>query len=260
LVLILACAHLGLFVLFESLLQAPESLRWHVLVPMYLGTNAILHWSLEGFYDVAIIAPLLLSWRALGQRRGLAAGAWFCTAAFLHFRAYYYAPWALAAALVVVRGRQWRFWRPLDWAAAGAGALLGAASLGSYFLALRGLLGFNVYLSPLAITKDHVDRPMLLLALAVALLALAAFAAARSWLDALMVPWLALVLTTVRQTMPWYMLALVPWLCALPRPGRPERGPLVFDARIAVFLFLAVIHYDPRFGLDAAPVWLARLF
>ena len=260
LVLILACAHLGLLVLLDSLLQAPEALRWHVLLPIYLGANAILHWSLEGFYDVAMIAPLLLCWRALANRRGLAASVWFCAASFLHFRAYYYVPWAIAAAVLVLREKQWRAWTRLDWTAAAAGALMGASSLGSYFLALRGLLDFNTYLSPLVITKDHVDRPMLVLALLVALAAVAAFAAARSWLDVLMVPWLALVLTTVRQTMPWYMLALVPWLCSLPRPGHPERAPLVFDARVLIFLFLAVIHYDPRFGIDGAPIWLSRLF
>ena len=48
----------------------------------------VVHWTLEGFYDVAMIAPLLLCWRYLGQRRGLAAGVAFCAAAFLHFRAY----------------------------------------------------------------------------------------------------------------------------------------------------------------------------
>src|SRR5438105_12814524 len=115
------------------------------LVPAFLGTNAVLRWTMEGFYDSAMLVPLLLCWRYLGQRRGLAAGVAFCAAAFLHFRAYYYAPWAVAAAFIVVRDRQWRDWRGRDFAALAAGAVLGAASLVSYFLALPGLFAFHEY-------------------------------------------------------------------------------------------------------------------
>ncbi len=259
LVIILACAHLGLLLLLEPILAAQGPARWELLLPLYLGANVIFHWSLEGFYDVVMIAPLLLCWRALGQRRGLSAGVWFCVAAFFHFRSYYYAPWALAAAVLVVREQQWRTFDKRAWVALGAGALLGAASLGSYFLALRGLLDFNVYLSPLVITASHVDKPALVTGALVAVFSLLMFVTARSWMDALMVPWLALILTTVRQTMPWYMIALVPWLCASPRPGRPERSTLAYQGRILIFLFLAYVHYDPRLGLDVAPTWLGRL-
>jgi hypothetical protein len=261
LVLLLACAHLGLLVLLEDLFAAPEGLRWHTLLPGFLGALAVLHWTLEGFYDCSMVAPLLLCWRYLGQRRGLAAGVAFCAAAFLHFRAFYYAPWALAAGLLVLRERQWRSWTRRDWLAAGAAALMGAASLGSYFLALPGMIAFPDYLSPLLITRSHLDRSALLTAALIAGVALTAFVAARSWLDVLMVPWLALVLTTVRQTMPWYMIAIVPWLCSVPRPGRPERAPLVLDGRVLIFLFLAVaVHADHRIGLDVVPEWLARRF
>ena len=261
LVLILACAHLGIFVLLDGLLAAPGGLRWHTLVPMYLGIITTLHWSLEGFYDVAMIAPLLLSWRYLGQKRGLAAGVAFCAAAFLHFRAYYYAPWALYAGFLIVREKQWRAWRGADFAALGAGALLGAASLLSYFLAAPGLFAFNQFLSPLLVSRGHVDPGKLLAGAVVAAIALAAFVSARSWLDVLLVPWIALILMTVRQTMPWYMLAIVPWLCALPRPGREERAALVFDARVLVFLFRAIeVHLDAPLGSDVAPGWLARVF
>ena len=261
LVLILACAHLGLFLLLDGLFAAPDGLRWHALLPGFYGVTVVLHWSLEGFYDVSMVAPLLLCWRWLGQRRGLAAAVAFCAAAFLHFRAYYYAPWFLAAIVLIVRERQWRTWARRDVAALGAGALMGAASLGSYLLAVPGLLSFSTYPSPLFIGHGHFDGEALGMAALVTLLAIAAFALSHSLLDALLVPWIALILITVRQTMPWYMVAVVPWLCAVPRPGKAERAPLVLDARLLLFLFLAaVVHPDQRIGTDLMPTWLAKLF
>src|SRR6266446_1748868 len=185
----------------------------------------------------------------------------FCAASFLHFRAYYYAPWALAAAALVVRERRWQAWHGRDWAALGAAVLLGGASLATFALVLPSLLSYKVYLSPLFVSRDHRIAPALFLGALIAAVAQAPFAAARSWIDALMVPWLAMILTTVRVSEPWYVVATVPWLCAPPRAGLPERHPLVLDARVLVFLFLATaVHGDPRAGLDVIPTWLVRVF
>jgi len=261
LVLFLAFAHVAIFLLLDGLAFAPGNLRWHALLPGFLGSFALLHWTLEGFYDASFVVLLLLCWRWLGERRALAAIVAFCAASFLHFRAYYYAPWALAAAALVVRERRWQAWHGRDWAALGAAVLLGGASLATFALVLPSLLSYKVYLSPLFVSRDHRIAPALFLGALIAAVALAAFAAARSWIDALMVPWLAMILTTVRVSEPWYVVATVPWLCAPPRAGLPERHPLVLDARVLVFLFLATaVHGDPRAGLDVIPTWLVRVF
>jgi hypothetical protein len=113
----------------------------------------------------------------------------------------------------------------------------------------------------LFVSHTHLIASALLIGPLIGALALAAFIIARSWLDALMVPWLALILTRVHQSGSWYIVATVPWLCAPPRAGLPERNPLVLDGRVLVFLFLAaVVHGDPGAGLDVVPTWLARVF
>ncbi len=260
LVLFLCAAHAGLFVLLEGLLGQPEPARFSGALAGYLAVNCTLRWTLEGFYDACIFLPLLLSWRYLGQRRGLAAVVAFCAAAFLHFRAFYYGPWALAGAWLFVRDRQWRGFARKDFLALAAAAVMGAASLYSFALSLPGLLQFEQQ-SALVITANHFDKPALLLAAGVAALAMAAFASARSWFDVAQVCWFALVLTNVRQSYAWYSLALIPWLVAPPRLAEPRKAGLVFDARIAVFLFLALyVHADGSHAVEAAvPTWIPRL-
>src|SRR5262249_46997745 len=113
-VLFLLAAHAGLFVMLDGLLSAPEGVRFTSLLPALLGASTLVHWSLEGFYDAVIVAPLLLCWRWLGQRRALPALAAYCAAAFLNFRAYYYAPWAVLAAVMAVRDRPLREWTRRD--------------------------------------------------------------------------------------------------------------------------------------------------
>jgi hypothetical protein len=261
LVIILAAAHLGLFLLLDGLLSAAPAVRYGSLLAAFLAFNVVLHWSLEGFYDSALIFPLLLCWRFLGDRRGLAAVVAYCVAAFLHFRAYYYAPWVIAAAVIIVREHQWRRWRARDWSAAAVALLLGAASLATYALVLPGLLAFPERSNPLFLAGSLGPSPIQAIGAAIAIGAAAVFLRAGSRIDALMVGWMGLVLTQVRQSMAWYPLAVVPWMVAPPRSGQPERAPLVFQARVLVFLFLALgVHGERPFDIDAViPRWLFRV-
>jgi hypothetical protein len=258
LVLFLAAAHAGLFVMLDGL-AAPRLGVFHLL-PAWLGVNAILLWTLEGFYDAAMVLPLLLCWLFLGQRRALAACVAFSAAAVLHFRAYYYAPWVLTAAALIADERQWRTWRGRDLVAVAAAIVMGAASLGSFFLTLPGLLAVRASLSPLLVIPGHVDGAALLGAALVAGVAIGAFLYAGAWTDVAMTLWVALILTQVRQSYPWYTVAAVPWLCA-PPSSRPDRIPLVFEARILVFLALALfVHADGAHVVEAVvPSWIPRL-
>jgi hypothetical protein len=261
LVLILGFAHAGLFLLLDGLLTSTPAVRDGSLLAAYLGFNCVLHWSLEGFYDSVLLVPLLLCWRFLGERRGLAAAIAYCAAAFLHFRAYYYAPWVLWALLLIVRDRQWKRWRARDWSAAAAALLLGAASLTMFVLILPGLLAFPDRSNPLLLAASRGLSPTLTTGAVIALAAIAVFLWAGSRIDALTLGWMGLVLTHVRQSGMWYPVAVVPWMVAPPRLDRPERAPLVFQVRVLVFLFLAlVVHAESPFGIDAVfPGWLFRI-
>jgi hypothetical protein len=261
LVLILGFAHAGLFLLLDGVLSSTPAVRYGSLLAVYLGVNCVLHWSLEGFYDSALLVPLLLCWRFLGERRALAAIVAYCAAAFLHFRAYYYAPWALSALLLILRERQWRCWRARDWSAATAALFLGAASLTTFVLILPGLLAFPDRSNPLLLAGSHGLSPTVATGALIALAVIAVFLWAGARIDALTLGWMGLVLTQVRQSGMWYPVAVVPWMVAPPRLDRPERAPIVFQARVLVFLFLAlVVHAEGPLAVDAViPRWLFRI-
>ena len=260
LILLLAAAHAGLFVLLEGLLAQQGGAHLGGLITAYLAVNLTLRWTLEGFYDSALILPLLLCWRWLGERRGLAAGVAFCAAAFLHFRAYYYAPWALWAGWLVVREQQWKSWRGKDWLAAACALFMGVSSLYVFALTWPALVSTTFQNSPLYVSRTHLDAPALALFGGLVLVAAAAAWLARSLPDLALLGWFAVMLTSVRQSQPWYSLTFLPWLCAPPR-GIPTRAPLVFHGRLPLFLFLALsVYADGQYLAEAiAPTWVPRL-
>ena len=212
-----------------------------------LGASVLVHWSLEGFYDASIVLPLLLCDGFLAAGLGASAFLAFAVAMLLHFRALYYVPWGLAAALLAFRGRA-SLRRP-EQVKIAAGALCLALSAGTLALALPGLLGYPLQLNPLFLRTATLDRAALLEGAALLVATTAVFVWERSPLDAGLVAWLALVLTQVRQNYSWYSMALVPWLCA------PARKPAVRIARLAVFAFLAVRVHDDSLW----PRWIAQV-
>ncbi|MFL5404380.1 MAG: hypothetical protein ACJ79O_00805 [Myxococcales bacterium] len=234
-ILCLAFAHAGIFVILDRVDGLVAA------VCALLGASALVHWSLEGFYDAAIVVPLLLCDAFLAAGLGASALLAFGLAMLIHFRALYYVPWGVAAAVLVLRGHR----RP-EVAKVAVAAVCLCVSVATFGLSLPGLLAYPLQLNPLL---GAADPKALLEAAGVAALAIGVFLWARSPLDAGIVAWLALVLTHVRQNYSWYTMALVPWLCA------PSPKPAVRLARLAVFAFLAVrIHQDPLW-----PHWIGQV-
>jgi len=240
-VLCLAFAHAAIFAILDRV-DGPLAVLCAVL-----GASALIHWSLEGFYDASIVVPLLLCDTFLAAGLGASAFLAFGVAMLLHFRALYYVPWGLAAAVLVFHDRGTL--RRADLIKIAIGAICLALSVATFALALPGLLDYPMQMNPLFLRTAALDRTTLLEAAGVAVGAGAVFVWARSPLDAGLVAWLALVLTQVRQNYSWYSVALVPWLCA------PARKPAIRLARLAVFAFLAVrIHDDSLW-----PRWIAQV-
>jgi hypothetical protein len=240
-VLCLAFAHAAIFTILDRV-EGPLS-----ALSALLGASVLIHWSLEGFYDASIVLPLLLCDAFLAAGLGASAFLAFGVAMLLHFRALYYVPWGLAAAVLVFRARASLRWP--EQVKVAVGALCLALSVTTFAVALPGLLGYPLQLNPLFLRTAALDRAALAEGAALAVAAAAVFVWARSPLDAGLVAWLALVLTQVRQNYSWYSMALVPWLCA------PAQRPAVRLARLAVFAFLAVrIHNDSLW-----PRWIAQV-
>ena len=253
LLLFLAAAHLALLVLFATWLPAPpatpalRALRAVALAWVYLE---VIHWTLEGFYDAAALAPLLLCARMLQQRRGLPALAAYCAAVFLHFRALFFAPWAVEALVLALRQGELRTLRPR-----GLAGLLLSGALGLATLFVFSLLWPTLQRLPIGNPINPWGPAFLWWALALVGVLFAAVAGlllrARATRELLTLGWLALMILQLREAYPWHtVLAVLPWLGS-PLPGAgPGEDRLVLGARL---LFVAGVL--PVFGFEPLAVW-----
>lgn len=247
LLLLLAYAHVSLYVALRSLEGAPlEAISGLVIF------FPLLHWTLEGFYDGALIAPLLVSAQQLRARRGVEALLAFCIAAVMHFRALLFAPWALAAVAQIVRERQWRRWEWRGWTMGTASLALAVATLVPFALLQPWLRNLG-YSNQIALAAGPAMRAQVIAFAAVVCLAAMFLWRARGPFEVAMLAWIAAMLLSLHQAEQWHCVALLPWLCAPvaardPAPAAQARLWFVICASAMVF------------RESAAPLWLAQLF
>lgn len=241
--------HLAIFVL---LVDPPvASPRWLGVLTTALFASEALHWVLEGFYDASALVLLLVAARLLARQRPLAAVVVYCAAAFLHFRAYFYAPWVLLAAWQLLRDRAWLRFAARDWLALAAAGVLAALSLGAF-----GLLLPTLGHLPVGNAVNLAGAPQ---AWAVALFLAAtagagwAIARAGAFLDLCVLAWLTVALLTLREAYGWHaVLILLPWLGAPIAPS--PRAAWVAGARFGFVLVATTVVFD-----DSVVGWLRYL-
>jgi hypothetical protein len=245
-------AHVGLYFLLRGLLTREEQPSALGLLGGVILCAELVHWSLEGFYDVALLAPLVLCGYYLRHQRGLAALVCYCAAAFIHFRAYFLAPLAIYAAYLTLRNWRREPWGRGQWAAVAAVAVLGGASLYTFWLIWPALPHFPLT-NPLRDPGNKAWLPLLL----VSGVAAAALIHARAWLDVALLSWLGVVLSRVVQIMPWHVMVLMMWWALPVLTARKDRVTVVRDARVlAVWLFSMVLYgYSPL-----PPQWIEKFF
>jgi hypothetical protein len=256
LMLFLLYAHLALFWCLELAFEPmPEQLtrewaRWLTIAVVYIE---VIHWTLDGFYDAAALAPLILCARFLRDRRGLAAMAAFCVAAFIHFRAFFFAPWALYALVMTVRERQWRQWKLGGVVGLAAAGVLGALSLGVFFILWPSLSHVRIHnhLNPGSSPGWRVAVLLLLFLVLVAGGARALYRS-RAWLDLAVLGWMGLMLVSLREAYPWHaLLAVLPWLCAPPSVEAPRDAGRVRVVRLVTWLGAICL----ALGFEPFAVW-----
>ena len=244
----LLLAHVSIyFALLNFSLEPRASLG---VIGLFLLYPELIHWSLEGFYDVAMVAPLVLCASFLLANRGLAALVAYCAAAFIHFRAFFFAPFAVYASYLVLRSRPWRRWSARSIAAIVAVALLGGSSLYTFRLLWPTLRAMPLENPANPAISSSTFWTFAAIALVVAVILIGA----RAWLDLAIISWMAVMWPLLPYVFPWYMVALLPWVgAAVKAPS--GRVHLVRDAR-AVFTFVVsalVCNYAP------IPTWLRQL-
>ncbi len=241
-------AHVSLWLILESAAGPPLlSPRW------WWASFAVIYflvigWTLKGFYDAVVLAPLALSARFVGARKPVPALLAYCVAAFLHFRAYFFAPLAIQAAIWFFQDRTWRHLRIRQWVALFLAAVLGLASLGTFVLVWPAVSArppenfVNIgHPNPFAL-------PGFLLVVAVSMWQLGK---ERAHFDMAVCAWLTLMMVTYRYAFPWHaILAVAPWLfLPMPAANRPER------IRAVRFGFM-VVASTVVFVEPLIPIWL----
>ena len=232
--LLLLYAHLGIFLIFESLFREPARSSPLLWISGLTVCVFMVVWSLQGFYDAAAITPLLLCARYLERRRGLAAAVSFAVAAFIHFRCFFLAPWAVYAAWIFFSDRQWRAFRGRDLLALGAGGACTFASLGAFAL-VSPVLGRQHVNNSLNLTAV---QPLVLLGFSlVVTIATVLIVRARAWMDLAVLAWLTLVMLFVKEAHEWHIVIPLAWLVA---PAVAAKPGLVRGARFVVLAYLVI--------------------
>lgn len=258
----LALAHISVFVLLRSW-HPFDGMRPVGFLLLFLVYLELVHWSLEGFYEGAIIAPLVVSAHYLARQKGLQAIAMYTLAAVLHFRAYFFAPLAIYGAYLVIRHRQWRTWSRREMDLAGVSAVLATISLGVFVLIAPWLREVDSH-NPVGVTVADPDMAAIATLLLVVAIVAAVFAYTRSWLDLTLLGWLTITCVMLQQTWWWDVLSVLAWLAmpisssTLGRLSTGTRLALVRDARIVAVVFIGAFVFGNTSLLN--PAWLQSFF
>lgn len=254
--LFLLYAHVAVYVVLDGALprkdRGPKDFKIG-LVPTLFIYSEIIHWTLEGFYEAAVIAPLILCARFLVAKKHLPAVAMFCVAAFIHFRAFFFAPWVAFAAFSIVADREWRSWTRRDIPPVVSSIFFGGAALGVYAIlwpTLRDLPLENAVLN-----FQHPVPGKLTGFLLVAAAVLAVLIYSRAWLDIAILVWMSIVLMTLREAYEWNLLSMLAWLGA-PPSNAGAKSNYVQYARMSFLMFVAVVALREA----VVPTWLLQAF
>lgn len=216
----------------------------------------IIQRTLEGFYEAAVIVPLILCGRYLHQRRALPAILSFTVATNLHFRAFFFAPLFLWAIYMLINEEQWRDWKRREYVLAGLSAILGVISLGVFRFIwpfLRQMPNSN----PANITANPRNVAAVTTLIVATGIILAFFLYARAWSEAVLTAWLCIMFLLIREALPWDAVTLLAWFGLPIAAGASKQLALVRDIRIAALLFYSLFVFKTTTLLS--PTWLEKI-
>jgi hypothetical protein len=233
----LAYAHVGLFVLWRSIhdeWRASPLVRWTACLVL---AAPILYFALDGFYDVVLVAPIVLSARWLRDEKWSHAALAFAVAFFFHYRALFFVPYAVVAVAHAARSSRSREGPALLRLA--LAALLAGTALVTLLLVRRSLAAFPLT-NPVNVASGHLLATAGYVALA--LLVVFAFSRMGSRLDAAVALSIFTILLSVRQVQVWHVIGALPWL-ATPTPAtcRSPWPVRMLRAGAAAFVVLVLV-------------------
>jgi hypothetical protein len=216
-----------------------------------------INWALQGFFDLAAVAPLLICGKLLAAKRGLEAILAFSISAFIHFRAFFFAPLVVVAVITIARNRQWVAWRRIHYLQILLIFLISACALYPFSL-VWPWIGSAPTNSSINVWTATLKLPVLFSVVIVWLIAIIVLTSVRAWQDLFLLCWFFVMLISVREMYRWHVLIPMAWL-GLPINVRASGGvadlSLVRDVRIGVFLFMSIGIYNNL----VVPNWLRLL-
>lgn len=255
---LIVLAHVSFFLVFRSALDG-EGHRWVGLLGMYFVYNEVMHWTLEGFYDGAWIAPLLVTPLLLAQRRHLPALFTVTLALFMHYRALFYLPWAGVAVYRIWKNREWETWTLPQVALVGVMGTMTAMSL-RIFLTIRGVFtgvtGGPV--NPIGLTSaGNLNLARGFIVVLVFAAAGFLFWRAGAKIELIMTGWLLLIALLMPEIHEWDTVALVPFVAAplLSKVKEGQQGHLL-ETKTA----LVVLYSIAFLGVTLSPKWIETAF
>lgn len=237
--LFMVYSHVSLGLAFR--LAAPElklatPVLWASVIVIYLEA---VHWTLQGFYDFAAAAPLIMCIYYLRERRAVAAALCYCIAAFFHFRVFFLAPLSLYAAWIFIVDRQWRSMTKGTWAALAGVVVLSVVVLW-VFKVLYPTLSTMPVTNVAHFSFWPINKEITLWVVAVALVCALVLAYARAWVDLAILIWLLGMMLALREAQPWHSLLLMVWLLVPAFYARPDATEAVRFVRGVFLAYCAV--------------------
>lgn len=232
-------AHTGFFVAARLVLRQASWARPLLAFGAFVLYFEAMHAALEGFYDVAAIAPLLLAFQYLAERRALASVVAYCVAAFIHFRVFFLAPVAVMGGVSFLLSSRGRRLRLRDGVALLVAAGLAVATLGTFAVLVPTLRTMEMNNPANVFEHPLVHLPVVSFAV-VACVCAAVLAAASAWFDLAMLAWLTLCFFSLRQAMGWHALIVLPWVVAPVTGARAGASETVRAVRLAFVIYVAL--------------------
>jgi hypothetical protein len=235
-------AHMAFYFFVRLYLDRPDEHGPVTLVTLFVIYGICMFWTLQGFYDLAAVPPLILCGKYLAQRRGIDALLAYCVAAVIHFRVYFLAPLFLCAAWITIKNRQWLTWSRRDWQKLGIAAVLAGASLFPFFMVWPWVSHAKAN-NMVNIWEPAVKYPVVCVMAAVWVCAALGFIWSGAWLDLGILMWLGLTISTLHEALQWHVLVPIAWLgvpIILPESAGATRAVVVRDFRLIVLLAAAL--------------------
>jgi hypothetical protein len=246
-------AHVSLFFVFRSSFDDAQR-GWIGVLGLYFIYTEVMHWTLEGFYDGAWIAPLLLTPLFIARRQHLPALLTVSLALFMHYRALFYLPWAALALYRLVKDREWESWKNSQMLWAGVAGLMATMSL-RVFLNIRGVFtgATGGPVNPIGLGAGDLNLSRGLVMLFIFGAAGYVFWRGGAMIELAMVGWVLLVAVFTPEIHEWDTVALVPLVAApLLSNVKPDRQGQLLETKTA----LVVLYSIAFLGVTLSPRWI----